>query len=69
MVLFIVVEMKMIAYPTITRSTLTDILNLIDKLIFESTNIPPGLSIRKHCRAMFHDCTQGCDESINIKTT
>ena len=35
MFLLVVVEMKMTAYPTITRSTLTDILNLIDKLIFK----------------------------------
>ena len=35
MFLLVVVEMKMVAYPTITSSTLTDILNLIDKLIFK----------------------------------
>ena len=32
---------------------------------------PPhfGLEIRKHARAMFHDCTSGCDGSINTGTS
>ena len=67
--LLVVVQTQIVSYPTITRSDLTNILNLIDQLIFDQANIPSGLQIRKHCRAMFHDCTQGCDGSINIGNT
>ena len=65
--LLVMVNLQIV--PTITRNDVTNMLNLIDTLIFDATNTPGGLTIAKICRAMFHDCNLGCDGSINIGST
>ena len=55
--------------PTLDHQFLQNILDELENHMFTAANPPSAFAIRKHLRAMFHDCTQGCDGSINLGNT